>query len=121
MSSAPFATHDNTRLATYRVSHLGRFHPYPRTYPPFHEERHMITIDHRFSEPSAGPVGDVAPMVFGQPTMAAEDNGKAENNSETSTMVAESFLRRKKLKTAANRLSVRPLSSRYAACTVENR
>ena len=39
-----------------------------------------------------------------------EDNQKAENKSETSTIAAESILRRQKLKAAAGRLSVRDIS-----------
>jgi hypothetical protein len=67
-----------------------------------------------------------------------EDSQKAENKSETSTIVAESILRRQKLKAAAGRLSVRghifsdrerhsrvfrrrPSSSLYVVCIVERR
>ncbi|KAH9981375.1 hypothetical protein BGW80DRAFT_329636 [Lactifluus volemus] len=98
MSSPPFAAHNNTRLPAYRASHPSRFHPYPRTHPSLHEEPHMATVDYRFSQPPVRPIGDVAPM----PTI---EDGKAENKSETSTIAAESILRRKKLKTAAGRLS----------------
>ena len=40
-------------------------------------------------------------------TIVIEDTQNAECRSETSTVAAESILRRKKLKTAASRLSVR--------------
>ena len=32
---------DTSRLPTYRASHLGRFHPYPRAHPSYHES-HMV-------------------------------------------------------------------------------
>jgi len=59
----------------------------------------MTTVDYRFSTP---PPGSMEPMVS---TIVIEDTRKAETKSETSTVVAESILRRKKLKTAASRLS----------------
>lgn len=62
----------------------------------------MTAVDYRFSEPSRGPVRGVSPIA---PKMVPEDDGKAENKSETSTIAAESILRRQKLKTAAGRLS----------------
>jgi hypothetical protein len=42
MSSAPFATSNNMRLPAYRVSHLSRFHPYPRSHPSHHEDRFLV-------------------------------------------------------------------------------
>ncbi|KAI0005951.1 hypothetical protein BJV74DRAFT_7974 [Russula compacta] len=98
MSATPFAAHDNMRLPAYRASHLARFHPYPRAHPSLHE------TTQRFSEHSKGPVRGVTPIT---PAMDPKDNGKTENKSETSTVAAESILRRQKLKTAADRLSVR--------------
>lgn len=32
---------DTSRLPAYRASHLGRFHPYPRAHPSYHEN-HMV-------------------------------------------------------------------------------
>lgn len=140
MSSSNFAVYDNTRLPAYRTSHLNRFHPYPRTHPSSHQERHMVRprftqlssrltlhSDHRrlsFLHPSPtlcsgyGTYG--GKCAFGycrdvcvvndarvvKSTIVMEDTRKIESKSETSTMVAESILRRKKLKTAASRLSV---------------
>ena len=42
MSSPQFAIYDNMRLPGHRVSHQNRFHPYPRSHPSSHQERHMV-------------------------------------------------------------------------------
>ncbi|KAF8479335.1 hypothetical protein DFH94DRAFT_693693 [Russula ochroleuca] len=102
MSTAPFAANDNMRLPAYRASHLVRFHPYSRAHPSVHQERLMTTVDYRYSQPSKGPVRGVASIA---PTIVPDDNGKAEDKSETSHGTAESILRRQKLKIAAGRLS----------------
>ncbi|KAH9043319.1 hypothetical protein EDB84DRAFT_1458834 [Lactarius hengduanensis] len=102
MSSPQFAIYDNTRHPAHRISHLNRFHPYPRSHPSSRQERYMTTVDYRFSTPPPGSVQSMEPMVS---TIVIEDTRKVESKSETSTMVAESILRRKKLKTAASRLS----------------
>jgi hypothetical protein len=138
MSSPQVAVYDNTRLPAYRASHQNRFHPYPRSHPSFHQERHMVhprftqrssrltlRSDHRrlsFLHPSPRLYGTYGgKCTFGycrdvcavndarvvKSTIVIEDTRKAETKSETSTVVAESILRRKKLKTAASRLSVR--------------
>ena len=42
MSSPQVAVYDNTRLPAHRASHQNRFHPYPRSHPSFHQERHLV-------------------------------------------------------------------------------
>lgn len=102
MSSPQFAIYDNMRLPGHRASHQNRFHPYPRSHPSSHQERHMTTVDYRFSTPPPRSVQGMEPMVS---TIVIEDTQKAECRSDTSTVAAESIMRRKKLKTAASRLS----------------
>lgn len=62
----------------------------------------MTTVDYRFSTSPPRSVQGIESMVS---TIVIEDTRKVESKSETSTMVAEPILRRKKLKTAASRLS----------------
>jgi hypothetical protein len=138
MSSPQFAIYDNMRLPGHRFSHQNRFHPYPRSHPSSHQERHMVGprfiqvssrltrhSDHRrlsFLHPSSafcsgyGTYGSKCAFSYCrgvnytrvvQSTIVIEDTQKVECKSETSTVAAESILRRKKLKTAASRVSVR--------------
>ncbi|KAI0333634.1 hypothetical protein GY45DRAFT_277147 [Cubamyces sp. BRFM 1775] len=46
-----------SRLPTYRMSHMGRYHPYPRVVAPApapakerHEDRLMSTVDYRYAD-----------------------------------------------------------------------
>ncbi|KAI0273543.1 hypothetical protein BC834DRAFT_966055 [Gloeopeniophorella convolvens] len=102
MTTSPFAAYDNMRLPAYRGSHLGRYHPYPRSHPSHHEE-HMTTVDYRFSDPPRPPV----PCVTAKPSFATivEDAESAGHESDASTMVVtDSLHKRRKVKIATERL-----------------
>ncbi|EJF63067.1 hypothetical protein BD309DRAFT_985596 [Dichomitus squalens] len=47
MASSGLPTSDPSRLPAYRFSHLGRFHPYPRSAPRRAEDALMQTVDYR--------------------------------------------------------------------------
>ncbi|ETW86269.1 hypothetical protein HETIRDRAFT_449133 [Heterobasidion irregulare TC 32-1] len=73
---------DTSRLPAYRASHLGRFHPYPRAHPSYHENYMSFpssafvcdaqtTVDYRYGDP---PIFQPQPRSsFALPAIIIED------------------------------------------------
>ncbi|PIL36670.1 hypothetical protein GSI_00359 [Ganoderma sinense ZZ0214-1] len=54
MTSSNLLPSDTSRLPSYRSTHVGRFHPYPRGGPRRREDALMQTVDHRTADHVTG-------------------------------------------------------------------